>query len=312
MPLAPTSLLSLPNELLVKIARHVAPDGGRKAGNLRLVCRHLGRVVAPVTWASIVLPTDLDELDEIGDELLTDCTGHNSLIIDITDFTIIALVACGQARRVHLDADFIVPGIIEHLMDIHRFGSPTKPCAFELVGATKLFMDSPPNDPATPLIVRILNWVALGLLTTLTLPVFGTFYTSDALASLSLPRVQILVLDVDQSSLHILDPDLFESTDSISNYTQLVRFLKLASLPSLSTLSLRHWISPSNISTFARTPIHDLPAESPLIFGLLGFLRTTTVMELRLENSTGADGDVQCIFSREMNGEWSSRLARFW
>ncbi|KAL8276966.1 hypothetical protein RQP46_010601 [Phenoliferia psychrophenolica] len=53
-----TGLLSLPDELLAKIAWTIAPHGGRKAASFRLTCRRIGIVLAHVTWASLVLPTD--------------------------------------------------------------------------------------------------------------------------------------------------------------------------------------------------------------------------------------------------------------
>ncbi|KAL8283380.1 hypothetical protein RQP46_005790 [Phenoliferia psychrophenolica] len=294
-PRTPTSLFSLPNELLIRIAREVAPDGGRKAGNLRLVCGRLGGVLATVTWASIVLPTDLAGLDEIGDELLNNRTGHNSLVISVRynkpafqpRVIVQALKALSSLRRLHLAGTLADGGLFD-------FGGRKEPFSFELTGATKLFTHSLPNDPGAPVIVRILNWVALGPLSTLTLPVFGTFFANDVLATLSLPRVKTLVLDVDPTSLATPVQDLLPSGDSLNNYAQLVRFLKLASTPSLSTLHLRGWFDRTGVVGIGNTPIHDLPADSPLIFSLLGFLRTTTVVELRLENSLGhEESDVQ-------------------
>ncbi|KAL8283397.1 hypothetical protein RQP46_005807 [Phenoliferia psychrophenolica] len=305
----PTNLLSLPTELLIKIARDVAPQGGRKAGNLRLVCRHLGRVIAPITWASIVLPTDLEGLDEIGDVLLNDRTGHRSYITSVRynkprkqlRKIVAALKALPALRRLHL------AGTTSN--ELFDFGSRTEPFSLKLAGATKLFANSPPNDPAVTLVVRILNWVSLGPLNTLNLSVFEAFFANDALANLSLPRVRELVLEVDADK-----EQLFGTVDSamIRNCEQLVRFLKIASHPSLSTLRLRSWFSVSKITNLGLSPPCVLPAESPLV-GVLDFLRTTTVMELRMESSIGeTEVEVQCIFSREVGGEWSSRLARFW
>ncbi|KAL8283414.1 hypothetical protein RQP46_005824 [Phenoliferia psychrophenolica] len=310
----PTSLLSLPNEILVKIARDVAPDGGRKAGNFRLVCRHLGGVLAPVTWASIVLPADLDGLDEIGDELLNNRTGHNSLIKSLRynkpafqpRFIVQALKALPSLRRLHL------AGTSEDREGLFEFARRTEPFSFKLAGATKLFKLSPTNDPAAAHIVQILDWFALGPLTTLSLPVFGTFFANDALSNLSLPRVQTLVLDVDPTSLATPSRDLISLADS-RNYSQLVRFLTLASLPTLSILHLRGWIESTGASTLAHIPINTLIPQAPLIHLLLGFLRTTTVKELRLENSiVHPESDVQCIFVKDGAGDWESRLARFW
>ncbi|KAL8283365.1 hypothetical protein RQP46_005775 [Phenoliferia psychrophenolica] len=355
-PLPATNLLSLPNELLVKIARDVAPDGGRKAGYLRIVCRHLGRVVAPVSWASIVLPTDLDGLDKIADELTHNRTGHTSFITSVRYnrpdhqllFVASALKALPSLRRLHLaGTDASMKGLFVPMHDllgtwasletlqldyvdlkssqnlnawapnvtslsIDFFSARKEPFSLYLAGATKLFKDSPPNDPAAPLIVRLLNWVSSGPLETLSLPVIGTFFANDALATLSLPRVQTLVLDVDPTSLATPSRDLMALADS-SNYAQLARFLTIASLPILSTLHLRGWIEATGASTLSESSIETLTTKAPLIYLLLGFLRTTTVKELRLENSIGhAESDVQCIFSREGSGEWKSRLARFW
>ncbi|KAL8292202.1 hypothetical protein RQP46_001668 [Phenoliferia psychrophenolica] len=85
-------------------------NGGRKAGNLRLVCRHLGCVLAPVTWASIVLPTDLDGLDEICLELSTHSTGYTKYITSVKynkpvlqlRMIVLALKALKSLRRLHL------------------------------------------------------------------------------------------------------------------------------------------------------------------------------------------------------------------
>ncbi|KAL8280462.1 hypothetical protein RQP46_007110 [Phenoliferia psychrophenolica] len=335
--------LSLPNELLVKIARDLAPNGGRKAGSLRLVCRHLGRVAAPVTWASIVLPADADALDEIGAELMN-LDGITSKIVSvrfnnpvsysrmivkalkklppayhtrrlhlsIPEFsdpeTIIntlkiALHANRLAEEIELDGDVSVPGRYMDTANDRIMHSTT----LTLSGATRLFMAAPLNDPACPTIVKLLNWIGRGPLVTLSLPVFRPFFAHNALAALVLPRVQTLVLDVDPNSL--------SSTDllSLDKYTHLIRFLKLASLPSLSTLHLRGWIDTTGVKGLASIPSDSLPDEAPLVFSLLGSLRKTTVVELRLENSREhAESDVQCIFSREGSGEWSSRLARFW
>ncbi|KAL8283413.1 hypothetical protein RQP46_005823 [Phenoliferia psychrophenolica] len=318
-PVSPPSFLSLPDELLIKIARDVAPDGGRKAGNLRLVCRHLSGVLAPVTWASIVLPSGAEALDIIASELVSNTTQSTSCIKSIRynkpdeqlRLVVSAIKALPSLRRLHLagtsedDEGLFVP---EH----GDFEGRTEPFSFELAGATKLFKESPPNDPAVPFIVQILNWIAHGPLTTLTLPVFDAFFANDALSNLSLPRVQTLVLDVDPWSLDTPSRDLISLADS-SNYAQLVRFLTLASLPTLATLHLRGWLEATGASSLSSLPVDALPTEAPLIYLLLGVLRKTTIVELRLENSIShAESDVQCIFSREGNGEWKSRLGRFW
>ncbi|KAL8283328.1 hypothetical protein RQP46_005738 [Phenoliferia psychrophenolica] len=258
-----TNLLSLPNELLVRIAREVAPDGGRKAGNLRLVCRHLGRVVAPVAWASVVLPSDADALDELAAELPD------------------------KQLRVVVSAIKALPSLQRRLNETDKISARTEPFSLQLAGATKLFTSAAaPGDPGAPLIVRVLNWIAVAPLTTLILSVYGTFYANDALANLILPQVQTLVLDVEPNSLSTPKKDLLIPADSMSNYTQLARFLELASIPSLSTLHLRGWLEATGVTDLGQTLIDDLPAKAPLVYVLLGVLRRTTVMELRLENSS--------------------------
>ncbi|KAL8292143.1 hypothetical protein RQP46_001609 [Phenoliferia psychrophenolica] len=368
VPPAPTSLLSLPNELLVKIARDVAPDGGRKAGNFRLANRGLGRLIAQVTWASVVLPiTDLDALDEFANELSYDRTGNTSLITSLRynrparqlRLVVSAIKGLPSLRRLHLAGTGPKAGLFVPLHDllgtwntlealqldyvdltsiwemrtwapnVSSLGmvgcrsshapfrtdatcKPSNPFSLKLAGASKLFRDSPPTDPAASFIVRLLNWISLGPLTTLCLPVIGTFFAPDVLASLSLPSVQTLVIDVDPTSLTATDQDLLSPGDT-SNYIQLLRFLKLAALPSLSTLHLQGWLNVTGVAKLGLIPISDLPAESLTVYALLGFLRTTTVVELKLENSVGhAESDVQCIFTRDGEGDWTSRLARFW
>ncbi|KAL8292359.1 hypothetical protein RQP46_001825 [Phenoliferia psychrophenolica] len=394
----PTSLLSLPNELIVKIAREVAPYGGRKAGNLRLVCRHLGRVVAPVTWASIVLPARTVALEDLTNEMLNNRTGHISLITSvrynkprrqspivvtalrslpslrrlhlcgrgddndgifvpehdlllggwrnlialhlehvnlgshfelptwapslstlviercynaqdsflcntkeklrfnhvreirlsvvapsdpgyITNVALLAFLACFRARRITLHLDLTVQGSMEEIMKDRPIDRRLEPFSFELAGATKLFKNASPTDIGAHVIVRFLNWFALGNLTTLSLPVFDTFFATDVLASLTLPRVQVLVLDVDPSSRV-----RFRRTNLTNKFTHLIRFLKLASMPSLSTLHLRGWGFTFDPTVLDVTSIHDFQDESIAILGFLAALRRTTVVELRVED----------------------------
>ncbi|KAK4699181.1 superoxide dismutase, Fe-Mn family, partial [Phenoliferia sp. Uapishka_3] len=59
-----SSLLDLPDELLTNIVQEVAPLGGWKAHNCRLVCRRLCVVATPVTFASIQIPTQHADPDD--------------------------------------------------------------------------------------------------------------------------------------------------------------------------------------------------------------------------------------------------------
>ncbi|KAL8283411.1 hypothetical protein RQP46_005821 [Phenoliferia psychrophenolica] len=126
-------------------------------------------------------------------------------------------------------------------------------------------------------------------------------------------RASSRTLDLDLAVHSLLSRQMFQGVANASNYTQLVRFLTLASLPVLFNLHLRGWVEGTGTSNLARISVDDLPTEAPLVHLLLAVLRKTTVMRLKLSNSIGhAESDAQCIFSREGNGEWKSRLARFW
>lgn len=100
-------LLSLPTELLLKIAKEVAPEGGRKAGQLR-INRHLDVVVTPVAWSSLVLPDDSHRLDELCAELLRNPKASFVESIRYNGsgpyyrFVIPALQSLQSLRRLHL------------------------------------------------------------------------------------------------------------------------------------------------------------------------------------------------------------------
>lgn len=59
--LPPLSFQDLPDEILSSIAWELTPDGGRKAGALRLVCPRLGSILAHVVWAAIDTPRCRDQ-----------------------------------------------------------------------------------------------------------------------------------------------------------------------------------------------------------------------------------------------------------
>lgn len=76
-------IFTLPDELILAIAREAAPDGGKRAGALRLVCRHLERVVAPVVWSSITFPLKAVELDEVCFALLSSTVDRASFVTSV-------------------------------------------------------------------------------------------------------------------------------------------------------------------------------------------------------------------------------------
>ncbi|KAL8292122.1 hypothetical protein RQP46_001588 [Phenoliferia psychrophenolica] len=337
-PPPPTSLLSVPPEILSKIAWDVAVNGGRKAGNLRLVCRHLGRVVAPVTWASIVLPADADSLDEIAAELVSNATQNTGFVTSVRynrpdkqlRVVVSAVKALPSLRRLHLAGTDAIGGLFVPQHDLLK--------SWPLLDALQLdHVDLQSKG-------HIQSWApnlsSLGLV--------GCSYATDpfaegtALRYNTIKNIQFLSPRSDigyqntvdrvvmvlwacasaRSLSVVLEPDvttswaekiLMDVDTNTSNYTQLVRFLELASLPSLSTLHLRGCLEGTGISNLALVPIEDLAAKAPLVFVLLGVLRQMPIVELRLESATGsADGVVQCVFSRGKEDEWTSKVVRFW
>ncbi|KAK4698702.1 hypothetical protein P7C70_g7568, partial [Phenoliferia sp. Uapishka_3] len=59
------TLLTLPREILQHIGLYVAPEGGQKAGNLRLACRRLGKAMQPVVWRALNLDLPVTKLDAL-------------------------------------------------------------------------------------------------------------------------------------------------------------------------------------------------------------------------------------------------------
>lgn len=110
-------LLSLPNELLEHIARAVAPNGGRRAGTLRLVCRHLDRIVTPITWSSLHLaPVAAIQRTVIG-ALTRDRDGCAASVQS---------VRCDLAAGT-VDACTALFASLPHLSRLHVFGESTGP-----------------------------------------------------------------------------------------------------------------------------------------------------------------------------------------
>lgn len=106
-----------------------------------------------------------------------------------------------------------------------------------------------------------------------------------------------------------------ELTDSQTTFRNLGKFLSITNLPALKTLQLRGWLDATNAKTVALAPLNTLPSEYLELWGLLGILRNTGVVELRLQNSVGhPDELVECVFRRadRETPEWEKRLATFW
>lgn len=117
IPTPPTpTLLSLPNELLARIASDVAPNGGRQAGNLRLTCRHLSLIVAPVVWASLRIPADVDTQNTIMAGVIRERKGFTRSVKSVR----YALPTAAAPGSIHLAATVFT--MLPNLARLHVFG----------------------------------------------------------------------------------------------------------------------------------------------------------------------------------------------
>lgn len=118
-----TGLLSLPNELLAEIGRHVAPLGGRKAGALRLTCRRLGKAIEPVVWSSIAFSADIYALDPLLYFIQIESPRHATLVTSLRyhitsrrlDSPIVALKSLTNLKRLHVHGDVTRPQLGESI-----------------------------------------------------------------------------------------------------------------------------------------------------------------------------------------------------
>ncbi|KAK4698911.1 hypothetical protein P7C70_g7358, partial [Phenoliferia sp. Uapishka_3] len=113
VPRAPAKgLLDLPHELLTTIVREIAPLGGWKAQELRLVNRHLAAIATPIVFASLIIPDgEWSENDELFAALFVNRKGireaATSLTYELYDdgesaTGAAALEALPNLRRIHL------------------------------------------------------------------------------------------------------------------------------------------------------------------------------------------------------------------
>ncbi|KAL8277146.1 hypothetical protein RQP46_010474 [Phenoliferia psychrophenolica] len=433
-PLPSATLLSLPNELLASIGHHLAPLGGYKAGVLRLVCRRLGGILAPLAWSSITFPPQMDDLDPLLVSLLKNQDGQKFFVTSVryqvsyTDFAfpVFVLESLPNLNRLHLagtpneidptnqdreipsflrnafvdmpnlrtlvlddldlthdddlaiwapsvkslviksctngnrpfergptnlsttllhklnywvpenddaaaQANFVTEALLTvratastimlqwvaaedlatNLMNLPWPSGPeAKPVHLHINGLAKLF--SPPfpaaNLVTTTFVVRLLNWIGAGHLASLTLPLNHTFQVNDIFSNLALPHLRTLSL---VNAYPPLIPFLRDVLDS-SSCANLFSLIKYITAPSLKTLHLRGWLDYSSVLALggiAQSAPHQLAVRSLPLVGLLHYLRGTTTVELKLENSEGhADGDVQCIFTREADGDFMATI----
>ncbi|KAL8281516.1 hypothetical protein RQP46_006200 [Phenoliferia psychrophenolica] len=166
---------------------------------------------------------------------------------------------------------------------------------------------------STATFVRVWNHLATGTqLDSLKLETNGSFVVDEGLFDLDLPQLTKLHLTNLQPVVAGTFPtDLLQSS-KFYDYLHLAKFLRKAKLPALRTLKLRGWVDASGAATLASMTMGDLAGEHPLVHSLLGVLKGIGANELRLANSSGhADANAHGVFSC-VDGEWVSRVARFW
>ncbi|KAL8281460.1 hypothetical protein RQP46_006144 [Phenoliferia psychrophenolica] len=343
------TLTSLPHELIEAIAWLVAPEGGRKAANLRLACRAVDTAAAPCVWTAITFPSAPEEVDLLLSHLIENPHKRveftSSVRIDATTplvSTIAALLPTfPRLKRVHISGAAAEHTFIELSPLLMRAidRSPTiRTLAFESISfANQLdqpvwalavpevtFQGCPEDwsDHAGPLevvlhglqglfdeadfeqqstagifTVGLLNWMRC--VSTLSLPVHAVFNYSDQFSLLSLPNLQHLAL-VRQSILAADIPDLL-STSTVQ-------------LPALTTLRLRGWLDTTSVKTVALAYDSDLPRRYLEVYGLLVCLRTTGVVQLRLQNSIGHPDELEeCVLERDDKDAtvWRKRQVTF-
>ncbi|KAL8277141.1 hypothetical protein RQP46_010469 [Phenoliferia psychrophenolica] len=415
-----TSLLTLPNELLLQIAMEVAPTGGRAAANLRLVCHRLEELVSPIVWSALSFSAKSERrLDALQAALLRNpLLGAHTTSVKVSirkgghEVTALILANLPILKQLHLlglhgpipAAIFaIIPSLklsslslenieVENHGDFQRWGAgittlslrgcyeaskifhgpaATRPaeqhliktelwasehdnsssqvwfffetlyaCGVEtkevilrtnpkedrplvfpetwkdlledkwaghsamsvkLQGPPAHFLPSTAAAPRTAAhaVVALLNWIG-DALEKLDLSSGKGFEVPDELLRLSLRRLTSLTLSANKS----------ESDDILTKdtYHHLARFLNSTSFPALTSLSLRGWLDSTDVATLAHQSILDLVDSHKALYRLLDFLRSTTICELRLENSDFHDRwDVRCIFERVGSGDWEMR-----
>ncbi|KAL8277147.1 hypothetical protein RQP46_010475 [Phenoliferia psychrophenolica] len=206
----------------------------------------------------------------------------------------------------HFDAVGQASSVTEALVAPWPSGPDSKPVDLHITGLSNLFSPPSPADnlDTTTYIVRLLNWIGEGHLASLTLPLHHTFHVNDIFSNLTLPHLHTLSLVNAYPPLIPLVVDVLNPS-SCANLFSLINHI---TSPSLKTLHLRGWLDHSSvlaIGVVAQSTPHRIAMASLPLAGLLHYLRGTTILELKLENSEGhADGDVQCIFKLGGSRRW--------
>lgn len=139
------TLLSLPTELLPKIRWSLAPLGGKKTANLRLVSRQLASAIAPVVWAPLSFD-NASNVDLIVSEAWKDQSKHHlstKYIYCPISLSLPALFSPPSTNSSPLSGTFISS---LHLPDAKTTSRPPRP---------RPKHHSPPHPPLLPLPRRV-------------------------------------------------------------------------------------------------------------------------------------------------------------
>ncbi|KAL8279393.1 hypothetical protein RQP46_008205 [Phenoliferia psychrophenolica] len=123
-----------------------------------------------------------------------------------------------------------------------------------------------------------------GPLTRLTLPFADQFIITDA----SKPILQNLRMDKLESLSLVRDPKALPSTVdilSLDAYNSLIWLLQTMLAPCLTSLRLKGWFDCTNVATIVPVSPVQLPVTQVYLVGLLAFLRGTSILKLRLEDT---------------------------
>lgn len=104
-----------------------------------------------------------------------------------------------------------------------------------------------------------------------------------------------------------------------TTYKNLLEILSGFNFPSLETLHLRGWLDATSVRTvLSSASAREIARNYLPVFGLLAYLHSSTITEVRLEDSRGhQDSGVLCIFERRQQEQehmwgWESRLVMVW
>ncbi|KAL8278819.1 hypothetical protein RQP46_008888 [Phenoliferia psychrophenolica] len=160
----------------------------------------------------------------------------------------------------------------------------------------------------TAVVVQVLHSIARGPLSKLDLPVYGAFKCTNPIMSLRLPSLQHLGFTSYPATIpFVMRPDLY--TSAHSNLTKLLA----SAFPNIKSLSLKGFFDTTGVRHLAFATPQQLAREYPDITALLCYLRWTSVVELRLEDSDGHPHGRECRFERVDvdTADWKARVVAY-